>query len=329
MKIGQSRFLIVGGASPAGSHIVDLLLEQDASLVRCFDNFSLGSGSALAHLEGDPRVQIARGDMLRLENLLDVTDGINGVFIVAAYLAGPLAANLSTGIEVNTRGVQNVLDACRFKGVKRVVYSSSVGVYGNAVERDAINEETPYIPHGVGAVMSIYSASKLLAEGLCRLYEERHGIQYAALRYSSIYGPRQHSHSINALPVVEIYDDIVAGRAPRIRGDGEEVHDYLYMADLARANVMAMASDRSGDAVTIASGRSRSINDIARALLQITGSSLVPVHAEDTARLRFTTSRRLNYSIARAKDVFGWEPQVTFEQGLARYVDWRSGADDV
>lgn len=323
MQLQGGRFLIIGGASPASSHIADALLSQGASLVRCFDNFSLGSGAALIHLRGNERVEIVRGDMLRLENVIEAADGIDGVFLVAAYLAGPLASDLPVGIEVNTRGVQNVLDACRFNGIKRMVYSSSVGVYGNAVNFDPITEETPYVPQGVAAVMSIYSASKMLAEGLCRLYEERHGIHYMALRYSSIYGPRQHSHSINALPVVEIYDSIVAGRAPRIRGDGEEVHDYLYMVDLARANAMAMASDKSGHAITVASGRAWSVNDIARELLTITGSNLVPFHEEEGNRLRFTTSNKLRYSIEKAKELLGWEPEVMLGEGLAEYVQWR------
>lgn len=323
MQPEAGRFLIVGGAGPAGSHIADALLARGASLVRCFDNFSLGGGEAIGHLAHDARVERVRGDMLRLEHLLEAADGIDGVFLVAAYLAGPLAADLATGTEVNTRGVRNVLEACRLRGVRKLVYSSSVGVYGNAVDVDSITEDTPYIPTGVGAVMSIYSASKLMAEAMCRLYEERHGLPCIALRYSSIYGPRQHSHSINALPVVEIYDSLAAGKAPRIRGDGEDVHDYLYMTDLARANVMAMASDRSGLALNITSGRARSVNDIARELLRLTGSALVPVHTEVGDRLRFTTSNRLQYSIARAREVLGWQPEVTLEQGLAAYVAWR------
>jgi UDP-glucose 4-epimerase len=326
MKIEGGRFLIVGGASLSGSHIADSLLASGASLVRCFDNFSLGSPDSLQHMANDKRAQVIRGDMLRLTEVIDATDGIDGVFLVAAYLAGPIAADLAAGLDVNTRGVFNVLEACRINGVKRLVHSSSVGVYGNAAHLHSITEDTPYMPNGVGAAMSIYSASKILGEALCRFYAERFGLQFAALRYSSVYGPRQHSHSINALPIVEICESLLAGKPPIIYGDGEEVHDYLYVGDLARANLLAMQSDRTGEAVTIASGKARSINDIANALRAITKSTLKPEHRDPGSRLSFTVSRKLNYSVQKANEVFDWRPEVSLEEGLARFVAWRCGS---
>lgn len=327
MRIEGNTFLIVGGASLSGSHIADKLLDAGAGLVRLFDNFSLGSPDAVAHLAAHPRVELVAGDMLRTSDLLDACDEVEGVFLVAAYLAGPIAARPGLGVEVNTTGVLNVLDAARARGVGRVVYSSSVGVYGNAVDIDSVDESSPMITDGLSSVMTVYSASKLLAEGLLRMYHEAHGLEFAALRYSSIYGPRQHTRSINALPIVEIYNSILRGDRPVIFGDGTDVHDYLYVEDLAEANVLAMASDVPATAVNVTSGDARSVNDIAHVLLQLTGSDLAVEHRRPEGKLRFTTSTHLHYDIGLAEKTFGWRPRHTLEDGLKAYVDWRRAAD--
>lgn len=322
MKIEGGRFLIVGGASLSGSHIADKLLAAGAAEVRLFDNFALGSPDTIAHLADDPRIQVVAGDMLRLADLIEAADGIDGIFLVAAYLAGPIAARPAVGVEVNTTGVLNVLEAARARNVSRIVYSSSVGVYGNAVDIDNVDENLPLITAGLGSVMTVYSASKLLAEGLFRMYHEKYGQQFAALRYSSIYGPRQHTRSINALPIVEIYNRIIASERPVIFGDGNDVHDYLYVEDLADANVLAMQSDVPASAMNITSGQARSINDIAHTLLEITGSDL-EIEYRQPEGLRFTTSTKLNYDIRHAREVIGWTPAHTLEDGLRSYVQWR------
>jgi UDP-glucose 4-epimerase len=324
VEIAGQRFLIIGGASLSGSHIADKLVLGGAAHVVLFDNFSLASRHAIAHFESDDRVSVFLGDMLRLETLIEAMQGIDGVFLVAAFLAGPLAADLRQGLDVNIHGVRNVLEACRLCGVKRIVFSSSVGMYGNAGHLDSIDESTPLMTDGMGSIMAIYSASKLIGESLCRLYFERYGLEWAALRYSSIYGPRQHSHSINALPIIEIYEDLVAGKRPIIYGDGEDVHDYVYVGDLAMANVKAMRASGCG-AASVVSGESRSINEIAHIIGNALQSELRPEYRNPENRLAFTKSKRLRYSRAKAKELWSWEPEVRLEEGISRYVEWRQG----
>ena len=322
VAIANGRFVIVGGASLDGSHISDKLLAGGAALVTLFDNFSLASESAIAHLHGDDRVSLFRGDMLRLEALVEASEDADGVFLVAAYLAGPLAADVQLGLDVNIHGVRNVLEACRLRHVSRIVFSSSVGVYGNATHLDLIDEATPLMTEGMGSIMLLYSASKVIGEGLCRLYHERYGLEWAGLRYSSIYGPRQHTHSINALPVVETYDSISAGRRPIIYGNGEDVHDYIYVGDLATANIKAMEASAIGPA-SVVSGQARSVNDIARIMRETLGSDLTPEYRTPEGKLAFTKSKQLHYSNARAHELWGWKPEVRLEEGIARYVEWR------
>lgn len=328
MQIRGHRFLVVGGASLVGSHIADQLLAADAAHVTLFDNYSLGSPASVQHLAGHPRATIVRGDVLRLNEVIDAARGVDGVFQVAAYLAGPIAANHWVGIDVNVRGVQNVLEACRIREVKKIIYSSTVGIYGNAGHLPLIDEDTPFMIAGVSPAMMLYSTSKLVGEQLCRFYAERHGLQFLSLRYSSVYGDRQHTHSINALHIVEMYRDILAGRRPVIHGDGTEVHDYVFVDDIARANLLAMESPATGECMTIATGKAQSLNDIVRYLLEITGSTLEPEHRDDSGRLRFTSSAQLNYSRAKAERLIGWVPQVSLREGIERFTRWyqESGA---
>jgi len=327
MKIRRKKFLIVGGASLVGSHIADQLLAGGAAEVRVFDNFSLGSQESVQHLKSDRRAKVIRGDVLRLNELLDAAEGIDGVFQVAAFLAQPIANSPWVGLDVNIRGVQNVLEACRIRGVKRVVYSSSVSVYGNAGASKLISEKTPFIMDGVNPVMMLYATSKLMGEQLCRFYAERYGIEFLSLRYSSVYGIRQHTHSINALHIVEMYESIRAGQRPVIVGDGKEVHDYIYVGDVARANLLAMESSVSGEAITIATGEARSLNDIVRHLIKLSGTKLKPKYVASSDRLTFTASSRLKYARDKAQRLLGWSPKVRLEEGISLFVEWRESCE--
>lgn len=324
VEIAGGRFLIVGGASYSGSHITDQLLAAGAAHVVLFDNNSLNSSYAIEHLVGNPAVSVFKGDMLRLESLMEAADGVDGIFAVAAYLAGPMAADMRQGLDVNIHGIRNVLETCRLRKIPRLVYSSSVGVYGNATQLDRIEENTPLITDGMGSVMTIYSATKVIGENLCRFYGDTYGIEWAALRYSSIYGPRQHGHSINALPVVTSYEALSQGQRPVIYGDGDDVHDYIYVGDLAAANLKAMAASGSG-AATVVSGRARSVNDIVRIMSARLGVPFDPEYRNPEGRLAFTKSTHLQYVRDRARDMWGWEPLVELEEGIDRYVEWREG----
>ena len=329
MKIRDHRFLIVGGASLVGSHIADQLLAAGAAHVTLLDNYALGSPASVEHLLDHPRATVVKGDVLRMNEMIEAAHDMDGVFQVAAFLAGPIAANHWVGLDVNVRGVQNVLEACRIQGVKKVIYSSTVGIYGNAGKLPLIDEETPFMIDGVSPTMMLYSTSKLLGEQLCRFYAERHGLEFLSLRYSSVYGDRQHTHSINALHIVEMYRDILSGRPPVVIGDGTEVHDYVFVDDVARANLLAMESDTTGECMTIATGQARSLNDVAKILLEIEGSSLQPDYRESSGRLAFTSSAHLNYSRAKAERVIGWVPQVFLKDGIEKFARWyRKSADE-
>lgn len=319
-------YLVTGGASLIGSHLADSLLEAGAAEVRLLDNYSLGTPTTIAHLQGHPRVRTLRGDVLKLPDLLQAAQGVDGVFALAGFLTLPMAADPATGLSVNTLGMVNTLEACRFAGVRRVVFSSSVAVYGNPSEHP-IHEGTGYVSAGTGPASQLYGASKLLGEGLCARYAAAHGLQFNALRFSSVYGARQHARAVNAVFVARVCEQVRLGHAPVIDGDGSEVHDYVYVSDVARACVLAMGSAAHGKAFNIATSVDTTHTEVARTALRLCGrTDLAPVYRADERAVRSAAGTRLGFTRERATRELGWEPQVDLQEGMRRLIDWQRQA---
>ena len=241
MHVAKGIYLITGGASLIGSHIADQLLADGAKEVRLLDNYSLGTPSTIAHLNDEPRIKRIKGDVMRMPDLLEAMQDVDGVFALAGYLTLPMAQDPLTGVSVNTLGMVNTLEACRFSGVRRVIFSSSVAVYGTPAQHP-ITEDAAYVSAGLQAPSLLYGASKLMGEALCARYARSFGLEFNSLRFASVYGERQHARAVNAVFVARVCDQVRRGAAPVIEGDGSEVHDYVYVTDVARACVLAMHS---------------------------------------------------------------------------------------
>jgi len=321
MQIAGARFVVTGGASLIGSHVADALLAQGAHEVVLLDNFALGTPEAVAHLKDDPRVKLVRGDILRVSELYDAFAGADGVFAIAGFLTLPLTQNPPLGLAVNVEGQVNVFEACRYRGVKKVVFSSSIAVYGEP-GAGLIDEMAPANLATFQPGAMLYSCTKLIGEALCKLYHAKHGLHAIALRYSTVYGERQHYRGVNALYIVENYDRIMRGERPTVPGDGSEVHDYVHVADAARANVTAMASDVSGEVFNVASGVATTVKRLVELLLEITGSKLVPEYAGGGG-VKSTSGSHLDLGIDKIGRMLGWHPQIGIEEGLRRLIAWR------
>jgi UDP-glucose 4-epimerase len=197
MHIAGRRFVVTGGASLIGSHLTQQLLAAGAAVI-LFDNYALGSPEVAASLAQDRRVTAVRGDITRLPELLDALDQVDGVFALAGFLTLPMSQNPGLGLEVNVLGMSNIVEACRYRGVKKVVFASSVATYGNP-EVDEVDETTPFYWQTSPPALALYAASKIIGENLLRLYQQRYGLDYVALRYATVYGERQHHRGVNAL----------------------------------------------------------------------------------------------------------------------------------
>ena len=320
---GGGIYVITGGASLIGSHVADCLLAEGAKEVRLLDNYSLGTPSTIAHLSADPRVRSIRGDILRLPDLLEATQGADGVFALAGFLTLPMARDPVAGLSVNVLGMANTLEACRFAGVRRIVFSSSVAVYGNATTFP-ITEESGYVSAGLQPPSQLYAASKLIGEAACARYAKSHGVQFNVLRFASVYGERQHARAVNAVFVAQVCDQVRRGEAPVIEGDGSEVHDYVYVTDVAGACVLAMHSAAHGHAINIATGVDTTATQVAEIALRLCGrSDLKPQYREDRRAVRSAAGTRLGFSREKAAREIGWEPRVGIEEGMRRLLGWQ------
>lgn len=315
MKIKGKAFAITGGASQIGTHIADLLLSEGATRVVAIDNMSLGS---LRYVEAivDKRFEFARGDVLRLDQLLHQFKGIDGVFHAAGFLTMPLAKDLRHGIDVNVTGTLNVLDACHLAGVQKLVFSSSVAVFGNA--NGPVNEESPFdrSVRGYSSPAAVYGSTKIIGEHLARLYAERHGLETVSLRYASVYGPRQHGRAVNTLLLTDPIDQVRRGERPKIYGDGSEVHDYTHVLDIAAANIAGMESAVKSGAYTIATGNSVSVDKVVRIVLGLFGSKLEPEYLQEKRALTAAAPTDLSFDVSRARADLNWESSIDISKGL-------------
>ena len=323
MKIEGGRFVLTGGSSLIGSHVADRLLAEGAHEVVLLDNFSLGTAETVRHLDGDARVKLLKADVLRINELYDAFRGADGVFAIAGFLTLPLSQNPPLGLAVNVEGQVNTFEACRYAGVKKVVFSSSIAAYGDPDGDALIDERSPANLASYQPGPMLYSCTKLIGEALCKLYAARHGVEAVALRYSTVYGERQHYRGINALYIIQNWERIRRGERPTLPGDGSEVHDYIHVADVARANVMAMASDLSGEVFNVVTGVETTVKRIVGILLDIAGSALEPEHTTDPAAVRATSSPALRLSREKIGRMLGWEPEISVEDGIRRLVEWR------
>ena len=319
--ISGGKFVVVGGASLLGSHIGEQLLAGGAREVVLLDSLALGSTENIDFLLADRRCSFVRGDALRLNELYDPMQDADGVFAVAGFLGMPMAANPWLGIDVNVRGAQNILEAARYQRVKKVVQSSSVGVYG-ALGDDPNTDDSPLRWAGMPPALILYCASKIMGEGLGQLYQQKYGVDFLALRYAAIYGERQHKRAIAVSQMVEAYESIRAGKAPVIERDGQQVQDYIYVGDVARANLLAMSSSASGTGMNIASGVDTSQNEVVELVLKACRSDLRPTYYTDPNKLLMPQQLRQQYSRSRARELIGWEPQVSIDEGIQRLVTW-------
>jgi UDP-glucose 4-epimerase len=325
MKIKGGKFLITGGASMIGAHITEQLLAADAREIVLFDNYSLGSPESISDLVEEPRVKLVRGDILRLNELFDGLDGVDGVFAAAGFLTLPLTQNPGLGVAVNVQGMTNVFEACRYRKINKVIFSSSIAVYGEPTA-DIIDESTPWTWSKLQPGAALYAGSKIMGENLGKLYHDRYGVNSISLRYSSVYGERQHLRAVNSVYIVDTYDRLKSGERPVIPDDGLEVHDYIHVADVARANLMAMESDVSRESFNVATGTATTLNRLVEIVQKITGTSLKPEYKTLPGKIRAAVSTKLDFSIEKIERMIGWKPQISFEDGIRRMIKWREMA---
>jgi UDP-glucose 4-epimerase len=314
MDLTGRRLLLVGGAGLIGSHLTDLLTGTDVGEIVVYDNFSRGTKSNLDDALADPRVRVVDGDIRDTTALGAVMEGVDGVFMLAALWLLQCAEDPRAGNEVNVAGNLNVLDAARAAGVRRIVFSSSASVYGDAVTRP-MGEDHPFNNR------TFYGATKIMLEQALRSYAEMYGTEYVALRYFNVYGPRQDYKNAYVSVIMKVLDRLDAGQPPVVFGDGSQSYDFIYVKDIARANLVAMRADVTDRAFNVCTGTATSIREMVGMLQEIRGTSIEPEYRP--ASQSFVTDRVGDPTAA--SDHLGFTAGTPLTGGLAELVAWRAG----
>lgn len=320
MDLKGKRFLVIGGAGLIGSHTVDQLLKEDVAEIRIFDNFTRGSQENLADALKDPRVNIFKlgGELMHRDLLNAAMQNIDGVFHFAALWLLHCWDFPRSAFEVNIGGTFNVLEAVINNGVKRLVYSSSASVYGDAVE-EPMSENHPYNN------TNFYGATKIAGEHMCRSLHHRYKgsdqhFDYVGLRYMNVYGSRQDYKGAYIAVIMKMLDNLDRGIAPVVYGDGSQAYDFINVVDCARANVCAMKSDASDAFYNVGTGIRTSIKELAELILEITGSDLELQY--EPAGMTFVKNRIGCPEKAEAE--IGFKASTPLRQGLEELIAWRN-----
>jgi UDP-glucose 4-epimerase len=314
LDFSGKRFLVIGGAGFIGSHIVDQLLKTDAREIIIYDNFFRGTIDNIEEALQDKRTIIYPngGDILHEDILNKAMEGIDGVFHLAAMWLLQCHEYPRSAFDVNIKGTFNVIEACIRHKVKRIVYSSSASVYGNALEIP-MTEDHAYNN------FTFYGATKIAGEHMFKSLGHRYGLNWAGLRYMNVYGPRQDYKGVYIAVMMKILDNIDKSIPPVVFGDGSQQYDFIHVSDVAAANLCAMQAETSGECYNVGRGIGTSIKDLSELLVHLTGSDLQIKY--EPAGQTFVTNRIGCPKKAHREIGFSWK--VDLEEGMRSLIEWR------
>lgn len=318
MDIQGKNLLVIGGAGLIGSHTVDKLLAEDVGSVTIFDNFARGREENLAEAFKDPRVSIYEvgGDILQTD-ILDAAmkdRKIDGVFHLAALWLLQCHDYPRSAFNTNVAGTFNVMEACVKNDIKRLVWSSSASVYGDAVT-EPMEEHHPFNNK------NFYGATKIAGEAMLRSFHHRYGLEYVGLRYMNVYGPRQDYHGAYIAVIMKMLDAIDRDEAPTIMGDGSEAFDFVAVEDCAKANVCAMKADVTDEFYNVGTGKRTSLKELAEKLLNLTGCNKEIQYAP---RSQATLVKNRIGSPVKATEEIKFTADLDLDEGLRRLIEWRA-----
>jgi UDP-glucose 4-epimerase len=310
------KLVVVGGAGLIGSHTVDHLIKEDVKEIVIYDNFLRGSRENLNNALKDPRIKIydAGGDLMQTDILQAAFEGADGVFHLAALWLLQCHEYPRSAFDVNVRGTFNVMEACVAKGIKRLVYSSSASVYGDALQ-EPMTEDHPFNNQ------NFYGATKICGEAMLRAFHHRYGLNYVGLRYMNVYGPRQDYHGAYIAVIMKMLDAIDKGQSPTIMGDGSEAFDFVAVEDCGRANVCAMKADTTDQFYNVGTGKRTSLKQLAEMLVELTGCKQPIQYAP---RSQATLVRNRIGCPKKAAREIAFTADINLYGGLKRLIDWRA-----
>ncbi|HVX12296.1 MAG TPA: SDR family oxidoreductase [Pirellulales bacterium] len=303
-------FLVTGGAGFIGSHIATALVER-GDRVRVLDNLSTGHRANLAHLGS--RVELIEGDLIDAKMVQRAVEGVDCVFHEAALASVP--RSVETPLDTNAAcvtGTVTLLDAARRAGVRRLVYAGSSSAYGDLPSSPKHETDLP-------APISPYGAAKLAAEYYCKAFTATYGFETVTLRYFNVFGPRQDPGSPYSAVIPLFITALLAGKRPTVYGDGQQSRDFTYVDNVVYGNLLAAdAPEASGRVFNVANGRATSLLNLLRQLNSLLNTGIEPIHEAP----RVGDIRESLADISAAQKWLGYQPRVSFEDGLRRSIDY-------
>jgi len=317
-KLLGAKVIVIGGAGFIGSFLVRELLKTKVKQVIIYDNFARGKLDNLKDCLADPRCNIFPygGDIREIDVLDQVLDGADYVFHLAAMWLLHCKDFPRTAFNVNIEGTFNVLEACVRHRVKKLIYSSSASVYGDA-------EEMPMTELHPFNNKNFYGATKIAGEAMCTAFNDRYGLEIIGLRYMNVYGPGQDQHNVYSGVVPIMLNKIDNNETPIINGDGSQAYDFVYVEDVARANVCALESNITYGFYNTGTGVQTSIKQLCDLILNLKRSTLTVKYKPYTdGDARQFVKNRIG-SIEKADKEINFKYQYTLEQGLKELILWR------
>lgn len=311
IPLENRRVLVTGGAGFVGSNLVRRLLREGARVTVLDDLFT-------GRLENLPAggFEFVQGSVCDVALVDRIVPAHEVVFHAAARNIVVSTRNPREDFETNIGGTLNVLMAARAAKTERVLYTSSTSVYGNP-RYLPINEDDRL------SLLTPYAVSKLGGENYCMAFYESYGLPTTAVRYSNIFGPGQDPANPYCGVVAKFLEALLAGRPPVIHGDGNQTRDFTFVDDAVEATLLAATSDRAlGEVFNVGTGVETRVNELAAALVRVTGSNVTPEHSD---RRDIDNIRRRVVNIEKTRRTLRWVPEVTLEEGLRRTVEWQRG----
>jgi len=313
MELAGSRILVTGGAGLIGSHVVDRLIAENPREIVVFDKDAAGFMKYPAPELSYEKVRLLEADITRKDEVMDALKGVDYVVHTASMLARNAVKDLRSAFEVNVDGTFNLLEGCAANGVKKVIYSSTVLVCGDNPPDRPVTEEHPLNTE------TAYGGFKVASEFLLRIFKKMYGLDYLILRYIGTYGPRQHFRGNLVLFIPECFERIERGLPPVIYGDGSPPYDYVYVDDVARANVLALKSPAGGEVINIGTGVTTTVKDVVEMIREITATALEPEYLPQGDRFR---QQSLWPDVAKAQRMLGFKARFGMREGLQKYYEW-------
>jgi len=316
-KLSDSRVFITGGAGLVGSHICDLLIREDIKEITVYDNFTRGSERNIENVLNSGKVKVVKGDIKDRDELRDAMKGSDFCFHMAAIRITQCAQDPAEAFDTMFMGTFNVLQACKDNNVKKIVAASSASIYGMAEEFPTNEKHHPYNNR------TLYGASKISNELMLRSFYDMYGLDYVALRFFNVYGPRMDTYGKYTEVLIRWYHLIKKQERPKIFGDGKQTMDFVYIEDIARACVTAMGSDVTDEVFNVARGEETSLDELCKKLIKAMKAEMEPEYLPlPEERKRGVEVLRRLADTSKAENMLGFQAEVGLEDGLSRLVHW-------